>query len=103
MRIEYNFGLERVDVPRFSVEATEGPHKLFTLATLVLNILQEVDRTDLVFHSANPDEPNRKIAIFQQILAAAPGVKAFKLAEGDSGRLGGVYYQWISIHSGNGA
>jgi hypothetical protein len=98
MRIEYNFGLERVDVPRFSVEATEGPHKLFTLATLVLNILREVDRADIVFHSANPDEPNRKISLFEQILGAAPGVAPFKFEEGESGRLAGVYYQWLSIY-----
>jgi hypothetical protein len=103
MRIEYDFGLERVDVPRFSVEATEGPHKLFTLATLVLNLLQEVDRADLVFHSANPDEPNRKIAMFQQILAAAPDAPTCKYAEGASGQLGGVYYQWLSIHPGEGS
>jgi hypothetical protein len=103
MRIEYNFGLERVDVPRFSVEATEGPHKLFTLATLVLNILHEVDRADLVFHSANPDEPNRKIAMFEQILGAAPEAMKFRYVEGESGRLGGVYYQWLSIHPGEGS
>ena len=93
MRIEYNFALERVDVPRFSVEATEGPHKLFTLATLVLNILHERPRTDIVFHSPNPDEPGRKIALFEQILTEAPDVLKFDFHEGESGRLGGVYYQ----------
>ena len=99
MRIEYNFGLEQVDVPRFSVEATEGPHKLFTLATLVLNLLHEVDHTDIVFHSANPDEPNRKITLFEQILSSAPGGSGFKHVEGVSGRLAGVYYQWLSIYA----
>ena len=101
MRIEYNFGLEQVDVPRFSVETTEGPHKLFTLATLVLNVLHEVDHTDIVFHSANPDEPSRKIALFEQIVASAPGGSGFRYEEGESGRLAGVYYQWLSIHAGD--
>ncbi len=97
MRIEYSFELDKVDVPRFSVEATEGPAKLFTLATLVLNILQASDRADVVFHSPNPDEPTRKIALFQQILGATPDSRKLEYEEGESGRLGGVYYQWVSI------
>jgi hypothetical protein len=99
MRIEYNFGLESLEVPRFSVEATEGPAKLFTLATLVLNILAARHRADIVFHSPNPDEPTRNITLFEEILGAAPSGPGFKFEVGDSGRLGGVYYQWLSIHS----
>ncbi|MFQ5697813.1 MAG: hypothetical protein ACE5IL_05950 [Myxococcota bacterium] len=97
MRIEYDFGLTRVDVPRFSVQATEGPDKLFTLATLVLNILFEQQRSDIVFHSPNPDEPNRKIQFFKHILTGAPGVGELRFEEGESGKLGGVYFQWLSV------
>jgi hypothetical protein len=99
MRIEYNFELRGVEVPRFSVEATEGPHKLFTLATLILNVLHEKERADVVFHSANPDEPHRKIAMFQDILASAPCETKLAYHEGDAGKLGGVYYRWLSIRS----
>lgn len=103
MRIEYNFGLESVDVPRFSVEATEGPHKLFTLATLVLNVLHARQRVDVVFHSANPDEPRRKIETFQRILGSAPDAPTLKCDQGEGGALGGVYYRWLSIHASGGA
>jgi len=41
MRVEYSFNLSRVEVPCFSVETTEGPHKLFTLTTLILNVLAD--------------------------------------------------------------
>ena len=102
MRVEYNFSLQRVDVPRFSVESTEGPHKLFTLASLVLNVLHEKSRVDVVFHSANPDEPKRKIATFLDIVKSAPGAPKLSSTEGGAGRAGGVYFQWLSIRT-NGA
>ena len=49
MRVEYNFALDRVGVPCFCVETTEGPHKLFQLTTLVLNVLEneEIDSAEL--------------------------------------------------------
>jgi len=50
MRLEYSFELAEVTVPRFSVEATEGIGKLFTLATLALNVLDTRERVELVFH-----------------------------------------------------
>lgn len=103
MRIEYNFGLDTVDTPSFSVEATEGPHKLFTLATLVLNVIHVRPRVDIVFHSANPDEPHRKIATFQQILESAPDARKLEYEEGDAGSLSGVYYRWVSIRTSGGA
>ena len=97
MRIEYNFGLDQVDRPRFSVEATEGPHKLFTLATLVLNVVGPSSQVDIVFHSANPDEPHRKIQTFERILASAPHKPSLEFEEGDAGSLGGAYFRWLSI------
>jgi hypothetical protein len=103
MRVEYGFSLSKIDIPRFSVDATEGANKLFTLSTLVLNVLQECERVDIVFHSQNPDEPRRKIGIFQRILGGAPGVGTLTWSEGDAGSLGGVYFCWLSIRSSGGA
>ena len=45
MRLEYTFQLDEVAVPRFSVEAVEGIGKVFTLATLVLNVLDRRPRS----------------------------------------------------------
>ena len=63
MRLEYTFDLDSVKIPRFSVEATEGIGKLFTLATLVLNVLETKERVELVFHGLNPDDLRRADAL----------------------------------------
>ena len=67
MRIEYGFELDEVEVPRFAVEAVEGIGKLFTLATLVLNVLESRNAVELVFHGLNPDDPERKITAFREV------------------------------------
>ena len=56
MRLEYRIELDKIDVPRFSVEAVEGIGKVFTLATLVLNVLETKRSVDLVFHGLNPED-----------------------------------------------
>ncbi len=99
MRIEYNFGLNNVDVPCFSVESIEGPHKLFQLATLVLNVLNEKKRVDVIFHSPNREDLPRKISAFRTILGSAPSSREYKLEDGKSGSLGSSYYSWVSIHA----
>ncbi|MEE9281458.1 MAG: hypothetical protein V3V67_14895 [Myxococcota bacterium] len=99
MRIEYNFGLDKVGTPCFSVESIEGPHKLFTLATLILNVIAARPRVDVIFHSPNQADLPRKVAQFEKILASAPSAPEFRLEEGNSGSLGSSYYVWISIHA----
>ena len=99
MRIEYNFNLDRVDVPCFSVEAEEGPQKIFTLTTVILNVLAERPRTDVIFHSPNPGDLTKKIGQFKQILGSAPAAPKFEYTKGQEGSLGSSYYQWLSIHA----
>ncbi len=102
MRVEYNFGLQNVDVPCFCVETTEGPHKLFQLTTLVLNVLEEKNRVDVIFHSPNQSDLAKKIRAYTQILSSAPHAPKFEFEEGESGSLGSSYYCWVSIRA-NGA
>ncbi len=99
MRVEYNFGLQNVDVPCFCVETTEGPHKLFQLTTLVLNVLEEKDRVDVIFHSPNQSDLAKKIRAYTQILSSAPHAPKFEFEEGESGSLGSSYYCWVSIRA----
>ncbi len=99
MRIEYNFGLDQVAIPCFSVESIEGPHKLFTLATLILNVLSSKPRVDVIFHSPNQADLPKKISQFETILASAPSASAFHLEEGNSGSLGSSYYLWVTIQA----
>lgn len=99
MRVEYHFDLSDVEIPRFSVEASEGPQKLFTLATLTLNVLFEQERVDIVFHSPNAQDLPDKLKRFRSILESAPDVGPTRYSEGQSGQIGGTYYRWLSIHS----
>ena len=99
MRIEYNFQLDQVTVPRFSVEATEGIGKLFTLATLTLNVLDVRERVELVFHGLNPEDPSRKIDAFRRVLESSSTKWEFAWEPGKGGSVPGSssYYQWITV------
>ena len=97
MRIEYTFDLKAVEVPTFSVEASEGPDKLFKLCTVVLNVLAESGRVDVIFHSPNQSDLGRKIESFERILHSAPHAAAFILKEGESGSLSSSYFRWVQI------
>lgn len=99
MRVEYCFALQNVEVPCFCVETTEGPNKLFQLTTLVLNVLDEKDRVDVIFHSPNQADLSKKIKAYTQILASSPHARKFAFEEGESGSLGSSYYCWLSIRA----
>lgn len=99
MRLEYTFHLAEVPVPRFSVEAVEGIGKLFTLATLVFNVLATRERVEIVFHGLNPDDPGRKIEAFREILGTCEGMATLRYAPGRGGKIPGSssYYQWLAV------
>jgi hypothetical protein len=99
MRVEYGFELSQVEVPRFSVEAVEGIGKVFTLATLVLNVLETRPRVELVFHGLNPEDPARKIIAFKEIIGSSSMQASLRYEEGPGGRVPGSssYYQWLTV------
>lgn len=102
MRLEYGFRLEDCEVPRFSVEAGEGVGKLFTLATLVLNVLPLKKQVEIIFHGLNPEDPERKIEAFQEISNSAPTGPEITFTPGASGRVPGSssYFQWLTVSAG---
>ena len=102
MRLEYGFELAECEVPRFAVEAVEGIGKLFTLATLVLNVLASKDRVDIVFHGLNPEDPDRKIQAFRKIADSAPDAGSLSYSAGESGSVPGSssYFQWLTVTRG---
>jgi len=99
LRLEYTFELSQVDVPRFSVEAVEGIAKVFTLATLVLNVLAVKEQVELVFHGLNPDDPARKIEAFKRIISGAHSAGSLHYEDGEGGAVPGSssYYQWLRV------
>jgi len=99
MRLEYGFHISECEVPRFAVEAVEGIGKLFTLATLVLNVMATKQRVEIVFHGLNPEDPERKIDAFREIVNSAPGDIQLTYTPGASGSVPGSssYYQWLTV------
>lgn len=102
MRLEYTFNIADVPVPRFSIEAVEGIGKLFTLATLVVNVLAVRPRVEIVFHGLNPEDPTRKIDAFREILGSCEAGADVRFQAGHGGRVPGSssYFQWLSVERG---
>jgi hypothetical protein len=102
MRLEYAFELSQVEVPRFSVEAVEGIGKLFTLATLVLNVLEIRTKVEIVFHGLNPEDPETKIDAFKEIIAGSQFAGPLRYEVGKGGRIPGSSssFRWITLGRG---
>jgi len=103
MRVEYTFSLDQVEIPAFSVEAVEGIGKLFTLTTLVLNVLDAKPRIELIFHGLNPEDPERKIRAFEEIFSSSTHAPEFVLERGRGGQVPGSssYFQWVTLRRTN--
>ena len=101
MRLEYGFELSEVEVPRFSVEAVEGIGKLFTLAALILNVLETKSKVEIVFHGLSPEDPEAKIAAFKEIVGGSGESSALTFRPGAGGRVAesSSYYRWIVVSS----
>jgi hypothetical protein len=99
MRLEYGIEIDRIDTPRFAVEAVEGIGKLFTLATAVLNVLETKAQIEIVFHGLNPEDPERKIRSFREILASCSDGAQIQCEEGQSGRVtsSSSSFQWLTV------
>jgi hypothetical protein len=99
MRLEFGFDLNTVEVPRFSVEAVEGIGKLFTLATLVLNVLESKAQVEIVFHGLNPEDPEKKIAAFKEIVGSSGTGAPVHYTLGKGGQIPGSSssFRWITV------
>jgi hypothetical protein len=102
MRIEYGFELDEVEVPCFSVEAIEGIGKLFSLATLMLNVLDTKDCVEIVFHGLNPEDPESKIQAFKEIVSGSHRDRALHYELGKGGHVAGSssYFRWVTVRTG---
>jgi len=99
MRLEYGFQLTECEVPRFAVEAVEGIGKLFTLATLMLNVIAMKPKLEIVFHGINPEDPERKIEAFKQIATSSPSPVKLTFSMGDRRQVPGSssYFRWLTV------
>lgn len=99
MRLDYHVDLSDIQVPRFAVEAQEGIGKLFTLATLVLNVLDAKPTVEIVFHGLNREDPGRRIAAFQEIMGTVRTASAptFEAREAAHIAESSTHYQWLLV------
>lgn len=99
MRLEFKLELDKITVPRFSVEAVEGIGKIFTLATLVLNVLENRKSVEIVFHGLSADDPERKIQGFREIMESCPSGLSVNYEMGECSRVPGSssHFQWVTI------
>ena len=99
MRLEFKMELDQVSTPRFSVESVEGIGKVFTLATLVLNVLETRKSVEIVFHGMSRDDPARKIEGLREIMESSPTARPVVYEGGDCKAVAGSssYYQWLTI------
>jgi hypothetical protein len=99
MRLEYGIDITQIDCPRFAVEAVEGIGKLFSLAVLVLNVLDSHGRVEIVFHGLNPEDPERKIEGFKEIILSSSDDRNLVFSPGNSGRVAGSSssFQWLEV------
>ena len=99
MRLEYGFKLDEIETPRFSVEAVEGIGKLFSLATLVLNVLDSRPRVEIVFHGLNPEDPEKKIRAFEKIVTSAASSPELVFVAGAGGQVpaSSSSFQWLTV------
>jgi hypothetical protein len=99
MRLEYGIDLSAIDVPRFAVEAVEGIGKLFTLSTLMLNVMDTRPKVEIVFHGLNPEDPDRKIKVFKEIVCSSESAPSMRFSEGKGGPVPGSssYFRWLTV------
>lgn len=99
MRLEYSIDLSNIEIPRFSVETEDRTGKLFTLATLVFNVLDERPAVEIVFHGLNAEDPVRKISAFQEIVASVQTAPELSFDQGAPGHLEGssIYFRWLTV------
>ena len=99
MRLDYGFELSEIELPRFSVEVVEGIGKLFTLATLVLNVLETKPKVEIVFHGLNPGDPEAKIEAFKEIISGSETGADLRYDFGKGGQIPGSSssFRWITV------
>ena len=99
MRLDYGFELSEIEVPRFSVEVVEGIGKLFTLATLMLNVLETKPKVEIVFHGLNPGDPEAKIDAFKEIVSGSETGAELRYEFGKGGQIPGSSssFRWITV------
>jgi hypothetical protein len=98
MRIEYKLDLDQISMPYFSLETSEGIHKLFTLAATIMNVLETKDSACITFHGGNSLDPGRKSKTLEQIIESGRKPdRHYTYEQMKSGSIDNTYHLWLVI------
>ena len=99
MRLDYSIELASIEIPRFSVEAVEGIGKLFTLCTLMMNVMDVRPTVEIVFHGLNSEDPGRKILAFEAVVSSAENAPKLTFTKGKGGSIphSSSHFQWLTV------
>ena len=98
MRIEYKFELDEVVTPYFSVDTSEGIHKLFTLAATLLNLLETKPSVCVTIHGGSAQDPERKAKALEQIIESGRQEdRQYAFERMRSGSIDNTHYLWVTV------
>jgi hypothetical protein len=98
MRIEFKLDLDQIAMPYFSIETSEGIHKLFTLAATIINVLETKPSVCVTFHGGNAQDPGRKAKTLEQIIESGrPSDRRYTFEPMKSGSIDNTYHLWLVI------
>jgi hypothetical protein len=98
MRIEFKLELDQIETPYFSLETSEGIHKLFTLGATVMNMLETKENVCITFHGGNPQDPARKAKTLEQIIESGRRAdRRYAYEPMKSGVIDNTHYLWLVV------
>ncbi|MDP3937571.1 MAG: hypothetical protein Q8R92_05480 [Deltaproteobacteria bacterium] len=98
MRIEYKLELDKIDMPYFSIDSSEGIHKLFTLSATLLNLLEAKESVCVTIHGGSAQDPERKAKALEQIIESGRQEdRRYGFERVRSGSIENTHYLWVTI------
>lgn len=98
MRVEHKIELEKIEIPYFSVDTSEGIHKLFTLAATMLNLLETKESVCITIHGGSAQDPERKAKALEQIIESGRREdRRYAFERQSQGCIENTHHLWITI------
>jgi hypothetical protein len=98
MRIEHKLELDQVSMPYFSIETSEGMHKLFTLAATIMNLLESKEAVCISIHGGSAQDPSRKAKSLEQIVESGRQAgRRYAFERMNSGCIDNTHHLWLTL------
>ena len=98
MRIEHKIELDKIETPYFSIDTSEGIHKLFTLAATMLNLLETKESVCVTIHGGSARDPERKAKALEQIIESGRREdRRYSFEQQNAGSIENTHHMWVTI------